>query len=495
MPPSAPTPTGGRRERLGQVQRLVPADLSALIPDEYRQYRSLVRSALLFFFARLSAPRRAELRSIGRRRRNGSVFDQVLALLLACPSLHKLGQVVARDRRLSPEFRARLALLEVLPPTIPTPEVIATILRERPGLDREVELGPVVLAEGSVAAVLPFTYGASGNDVLRHGVLKVLKPGIEARLEEELEIWPDLGSFLEEECGRLGLPTPDYRDAVLRTSELLRREIDLDGERRNLALAASTLGSIPGVAIPEPLPFSGRRLLAMTRLFGRKITELEGEAQTTTAASTIADVLLARPMLQAEGEAFFHADPHAGNLMATDDGRVGIIDWSLVGRLQKSHRVALVQILVGAITFDHRRIARAVRRLASTGVDSRAVERSITDALSRLRLRPPGLDWLFELLDDLAFRAAVRFPGDLILFRKSLLTLEGLLEELRPGFSLDRVVLRRTLEQALRDWPQRWFANPFDRGFATHLSNADWLGLLGTGPLAAARVLGHALAR
>jgi hypothetical protein len=62
------------------------------------------------------------------------------------------------------------------------------------------------LAEASVAVVIPFSSDGSLDVRLANGVLKVLKPDINERLEEELEIWSDLAAFVDERCESDGLP-------------------------------------------------------------------------------------------------------------------------------------------------------------------------------------------------------------------------------------------------------------------------------------------------
>ena len=90
--------------------------------------------------------------------------------------------------------------------------------------------------------------------------------------------------------------------------------------------------------------------------------------------------------------------------------------------------------------------------------------------------------WLTGLLDEVVTQVGVRFPADLLLFRKSLHTLEGVLEGIDAGESrADGVLMAEFVRHFARDWPRRWISMPNASDFETHLSNADlaltWCGI------------------
>jgi ubiquinone biosynthesis protein len=325
-------------------------------------------------------------------------------------------------------------------------------------------------------------------------VFKLLKPGIEQRLEEDLEILGQLGDFLDEDCAKYHLPNLDYRETFETIRELLLHEVRLDEEQRHLKEAALLYGDTPSVVIPQLLPLCTRRLTAMQRLEGSKIGEQPAPAVRARGglARTVAEALIAGPIFSCREAALFHADPHAGNLLLTTDGRLGILDWSLIGRLAKEHRIRMVQILLGALALNAQQIATAVEGLSLQAARPRPVMDAIQTSLAKLhRGSMPGVAWLTELLDRLALQAGVRFDADLLLFRKSLLTLEGVLADLAPAgthsTALDEAVLGVFLRQWTAEWPQRWVAPLASRAFATHLSTADLWAALWSSPAAALR--------
>jgi ubiquinone biosynthesis protein len=226
----------------------------------------------------------------------------------------------------------------------------------------------------------------------------------------------------------------------------------------------------------------------MERLDGIKVTCASGlDAQ--RAAVAIAEALIAHPLFAPQPTALFHADPHAGNLLWTTDGRLGLLDWSLVGRLDKRVRVELVQMVLGALTHDAGRVARHMAAVCVSGVDEVALRHVVEEALWDLRQRGRFcLEWLVNLLDHSVIRARARFPDDLLLHRKGLLTLFGVVEHVSPGFDIDGALSRYVARSFITEWPSRWLVHPLSRGLPSHVSNADlWLLSL-MAPAAACRV-------
>ncbi|MEA2632155.1 MAG: ubiquinone biosynthesis protein, partial [Chloroflexota bacterium] len=425
--------------------------------------------------------------------------ERLTALARACPVLHKLGQVLARDRRLGPRLRGQLQRLESMEPRVPIDVIRARIEREIGPLERlGLTLEPPALAEASVAVVVPFRSrdGAAHGLEDGRGVFKVLKPGIEERLARELALLEDVGAFLDRRCASLGIPPLDYRAAFAQVSECLGYEVRLDLEQRHLADArAAYAGWESSVRIPRPLPWSSPRVTAMERIDGRKVAGDEAGPASTfdrgRLARLIVEALIAQPVWSNAPAALFHADPHAGNLLATHDGRLAILDWSLVGTLGVQAREAMGQILLGGLTLDERPILGALRALAERDDDGPALERVVAGHVRRLsRGRGPGFSSLLRLLDEAVQSARLRVGADLMLFRKVLLMLEGVVADVAGagGLDLDVLLTASFVRRLAGEMPGRFFSPPGSRAFGTRLSNADLTRLALSIPWTTARV-------
>lgn len=467
--------------------------LDDLLPAPLSAWRPLLRDGAAFFLNRLPAQRMAPILADQRALPADAGPDRRLAALFShCPTLHKLGQVLARHRSLPAALRRQLQTLESMPATAALRDVSARIREELGGLGGRgrppLTLADAALAEGSVAVVVPFTYRQGGR--LRHGVFKVLKPGVEARVGEELAILGELESFLERRSQALGLPALDYRDTLRTVQRLLLKEVRLDNEQTNLRAAAAFYADRPEILIPALLPWCTPRLTAMQRVFGGKVTDARlSRQERRDLADTLVVALLGEPMWSASERTLFHADLHAGNLLLATDGRLAIIDWSLSAALSKSQREALVAIALGGLTLDAPRVCAALASLGTLAPGDAALAAAVDRALDRLVFAGglPGFSWLLALLDDVALHAATGFPEDFALLRKAWLSLAGVLGDLAGEASPDGPLLALGLRRFWAELPARLQASPDAAGFSTHVSNAE-LWRIGLSPwLVAAR--------
>jgi len=447
--------------------------LDELIPEQYAAYRPLINDAAFFFLSSLEPSRReailAEQTALPPRT---SPAARLTALLHHCPTLHKLAQVTARDRRLPPDLRRHLQQLESFPPRATVARVLGKIAAAT-GDSPEVTVATEAIAEASVALVVPFQWRR--REGTRDGVLKVLKPHIRDHVAEELEIWPRLGARLEERAAEYGLPEVPYREILESVRELLLQEIRLGIEQSHLREAAALYRGRNDVLIPELLPFCTDQVTAMERVYGQRVTSAElAPGERRRLAETTLDALAASPFWQPEGDSLFHADPHAGNLWRTPDGRLAVLDWSLAARLPKTAREATVQLVLGGVTLQPERIATGLAALATRVDDVDALARLAHQAAGEvLHGRFPGCDWLLDLVDGAALSGAVRFPREQLLFRKSLLMLEGVVRDIHPDVTLYSVLLSTGLRAFSVEAASRLFTAPGSRRFATHLSNLD----------------------
>ncbi|MCA9184037.1 MAG: hypothetical protein KDA99_00410 [Planctomycetales bacterium] len=463
------------------------AALANVLPQGHQNLAAPIRAALAFFLDRLpQTQQRAILDEQSGLPPLTPISMRLGRLARQSPVLHKLGQVLARDTRLPLEFRLQLQQLEALPPSLPWRTIREQLQCELGCLELQgIELEYPALAEASVAVVVPFrrTGPTQQADADRdRGVFKVLKPHIRETLLYELELLQQVGVFLDESCESLRIPVLDYGDTFRQVSECLAAEVRLDLEQQHLREADACYGDDPAVLIPRLLEPCSPRVTAMERVEGVKITESHVFRQSgiavpsaTRLARTVARTLIARPFLARSGHALFHADPHAGNIMLTRDGRVALLDWSLAGRLSESARRLMVQLALSAAVTDAVGIESALLGLSiSADVDRQGLKSTVHQFLQRIvRGEYPGSRWLTDLMDKSYELGKLRFEPDLMMFRETLLTLEGLLCSMAGNAAvLDKEMVREFVWQFLAEWPVRWIMPP-DHRFGTRISNFD----------------------
>lgn len=451
------------------LPQLVQAlDLGQWLPAELGRYRRLIGEAVAYFLGQLPDHRQEEiLVDQASLPWDTPLEARLVTLLRRCPTLHKLGQVVARDRRLLPALRAQLQQLETLPATLSLAQ-LRPLIRAELGEVAGLELVGAPLAEASVAIVTRFRLRS--DTATLDGVLKLLKPGIESRLAEDLTAWERLGAFLEARGAELALPRLDYRDTLVRVGELLESELDLAAEQANLARARAELARCQAVAVPALLPLCTPRLTAMEYLPGEKLRAADG-GHGHALARTLVRALLATPLW---GEGLFHGDPHAGNLLLMPDGRIGLLDWALGVNLSKDQRAQLVQLALAALTRDGPGLRRAIAALATRlDPDDERLAATVGAWLAHGAGDPLDPERLLGLLDAVAQRAEPGFPEELLILRKAVHTLLGVLDDLAPRRLLTETVVLSALATLTREWPWRLWLPPHSRALPSHLSSWD----------------------
>ena len=441
------------------VMQFSLAEIDSLVPSAYAEFRPMIHDGLDFFLTSLSQIRAVEIRArLDSLPPGASPAQRAIVVMYECPTLHKLGQVVARNSNMDPAFRHLLQQLETFAPKV-TMEAIEGRLRNDLGNSLEryrLEIDSEPLAEASVAVVIGCRWQTpSGRGPSREGVLKVLKPGIESRLREELAILARLADYLDERRSAYSLSDFRYRETFEAVRTQLESELRLDQEQKNLRAARRTASRVGGAFIPRVLPFSTRTITAMERVPGAQLSEICRKSGTRRYSETLIDALVASVLVSADAQALFHADPHAGNLMTMEDGRIAILDWSLAGRLRRAQREGIARVVLGAVRLDSARIAAALADLSVRTPSLASLDAPIAVALRQVRRGAvPGLSWLMELLDNTAF-AGVVYPAELLLFRKAVFVLQGVIHDIDPEASIDRLFSKVLVQRLAGELPRR----------------------------------------
>ncbi|HEY5700987.1 MAG TPA: AarF/UbiB family protein, partial [Gammaproteobacteria bacterium] len=243
----------------------------------------------------------------------------------------------------------------------------------------------------------------------------------------------------------------DYRGIVDGVSKRLRQEVVLAHEQAHLEEAARLYAKAPDILVPELFPFCTDDVTAMTRIDGVKLTDVP-LAQRAHAARLLSDALIARPFLSRNVRVPFHADPHPGNLMLTDNGELGILDWSLVVRLDENERRAFKILLRSALGLDETGLVRGLQGICTQPPSIGELRRVASESVRQLRRgTAPGLRWITETIDRAVMEARVQVSDDLVLLRKALHTLNGVASELSSVSAIDTALVTRAIRRYAAD--------------------------------------------
>jgi ubiquinone biosynthesis protein len=466
------TPAGrGLRDALGKwVIHILPAE--GVVPEVYAAWRPLVRDAMLFMITRLSpgrlAPKIVEQLQLPLDTPSEA---RLLRLIAKVPGLQKIGQVLARNRHLDPSLRKALSQLENGIADVDPAEILAVIQRELgPRLEKyEVEIAPGMFSEASVSAVMRFTWRNPDTGQRERGVFKVLKPCVPLCFKEDMRLLQQLAGFLASRHPESGHALPETINNV---RQLLEREVDYPREQATLAEAARLYGNLPGVRVPELFrQLSTAKITALSEEHGVKVTAAfarEPVARRRRVAEQLIETLVAAPLLARDGESILHADPHAGNLLYDErTGELVVLDWALTEHLTREQRrhVAILALMIGLR--DPAGVCAEIAALSTGRARHTAqwVRDHVTRFIEQLPFsRLPGSLDAMRLLDELAI-AGVRFPTPLLMFRKVLFTLDGILHDIGAPVNMDLIIAR----QLAKRWLGKWTA------IGSPLSLMDWV--------------------
>lgn len=463
-------------------------DLNNLVPECYTRWKPFIAEGLAWFLSQLSEERQQRiLQDQVNLGPFASAAKRLEFVLRRCPTLHKLGQVLARDKRLSLELRQSLQNLEMLEPVYTSAMVAELLQRENLNLER-ITLADRPLAEASVAVVIKFEHHDPSGKVTE-GVFKVIRPEAEEALQEELELWPGLGNALEKICDRLGLPRLEFSGPLSDAAQLVADEVRLEHEQANLKRAKELYRNVEEVYVPDLLPWCTNKVTAMSLIRGSKLSEAlpQDPIERRRIAEKLIDGLIAKPFWMAETWAIFHGDPHGGNIFLDENGKIVPLDWSLSVELPKNERVSLLQLLLGGLKLDASAVTQALSQLG-IATDRQKLRETGNWAVAQIRNGTfPGFDWCLSVLDRAIEFGGLGLRAELALFRKALFSLLALVEDVAPDAASDSVVVGAGLAKLAGEWPYRSFANPFSRDWDTHVSTAEVLNIWAAWPLTAAR--------
>jgi predicted unusual protein kinase regulating ubiquinone biosynthesis (AarF/ABC1/UbiB family) len=360
----------------------------------------------------------------------------------------KLGQFVASSPSMFPaawvtEFQ------HCLDRTTPLPwRTIRRALKAELGARLESEFSwvdPEPLASASIAQVHAARL-RTGEDV----VLKVRKPGVQKVIVTDLNLLHLVARVAERITpgaahASLAAIVEEIQGSMLEECDFLREAANIEAFRNYLEDTLNT-----GAAAPRVYPgLSTSRVLTMERFRGAALTDPAGLRRCTEDPEGLLVSALNTWFGSLMHCRSFHADLHAGNLMALDDGRVGFIDFGIVGRIREETWRAMFALAEGLPKGDFAAVAEALATIGATreGVDTGRLAADLEALFRRLDVAPPGgpieappededLNRALMDLVGVGRRHGIRFPREFTLLVKQFLYFDRYIRMLAPDLAL-----------------------------------------------------------
>ncbi len=360
------------------------------------------------------------------------------------PTFVKLGQLLStRADVFPPTYLEELSRLQDKVEPFPYENVVEIVEAE---LDVRLSNAFATFErEPLAAASLAQVHRATMRDG-REVAVKVQRPGIEQQITTDLEAINQIATFADRhsEAGRrfgFGDMAAEFRHSML-------QELDFRREARNLAALAENLTAFDRIVIPRPIAdFTTARVLTMTFVAGHKVTALSPVVLVDADGDALVSQLFSAYLKQVLVDGFFHADPHPGNILLTDDGRLALLDLGMTARVAPDLQDKLLKLLLAIGEGDGPQAAEAGRdlgdRRADVEFDERSFHRRVVDLVSDqrgARLGQISAGATVAELSRIAGECGLRPAPELTMLGKALLNLDEVARALAPQFQPEAVI-------------------------------------------------------
>ena len=370
-----------------------------------------------------------------RGRRLREMFDEL------GPTFVKFGQLLStRPDVVPPDIIAELRKLQDEVSPFPMEDVERAVQAE---LGLTIEQAFVSFEEEPIAAA---SIGQVHRATLPNEVdvvVKVQRPSAPRQIESDLKLMASAARVARERVRQLDFI--DTNELVDEFARSIRLELDYQQEARNAETFRRNFAGDDRVAVPRVWwRYTTGRLLTLDRLEGTHVRDLDLQSWPADDRRELAHTMTDAWMTMIFRHAFFHGDPHPSNILHLDDGRLGLVDFGLAGRLTETDMARLTRLFVDAATEN---VGALPRRLSDLGVRyPREREDELRSRLEELYYRYYGsrlsdIDPIEAIREGLGLIYAMnlRLPTRFVILDKAIATLGSVAAEVYPDFNVFEV--------------------------------------------------------
>jgi ubiquinone biosynthesis protein len=364
------------------------------------------------------------------------------------PTFIKLGQLLSTRADLLPPAHLQ-ALSRLQDGVAPFPaEQVEEIVAEELGVRVSKAFAswdPSPIAAASLSQV----HKAQLRDG-RPVAVKVQRPGIRRQITADMDALESVADLVDTrtDTGR----HYQFTSFLEEFRRSLMRELDFQMEARNLEQLGRDLAEFDRLIVPQPVAdYTTGKVLTMDFVAARKVTDVGPLGRLEIDGVTLADQLFQGYLTQILVNGFFHADPHPGNVLLTEDRRLVLLDLGMVARITPRLQERLVRLLLAV---GEGRVEETVTATVSIGeprrgFDRRTFERRLAESVARIDEVAGGTTNIGTLVMEVARISAeegLRPPPELALLGKTMLNLDEVGHTLDPDFNPNESIRRHAAE-------------------------------------------------
>tara|TARA_B100000214_G_C23957468_1_gene623591 strand:+ start:242 stop:2092 length:1851 start_codon:yes stop_codon:yes gene_type:complete len=355
---------------------------------------------------------------------------------------------------LGPAFIKAGQALSTRPDIVPALvlEELAQLQDQLPGFDGELALKCIeedlnkkineIFIEIDKDPISAASLGQVHKGVLKNGskvAVKVQRPGLREQITLDLYIVRNIANWLKTNIKFI------RSDLVALIDELGKRvfeEMDYLNEASNAEKFKELHKENPKISVPYIYRNeTSKRVLTMEWIDGTKLTNIDDVKKLGIDPQEMIDIGVSCSLQQLLEHGFFHADPHPGNILALEDGRLCYLDFGMMSEVTRESRTGLIRAVVHLV---NRKFDKLSKDFVQLGFLSKEVNlQPIVPAFesvftSALKVGVNKMDFK-SVTDDMSgvmYKFPFQLPPYYALIIRSLITLEGIALSVDPEFKI-----------------------------------------------------------